>query len=88
MTECSFGRYAERANIEVAIFNIQALVQSCHMRPYTPPEGKLVGDVERRWGRLEQAEHDRGIALRKELIRQERLERLAEKFARKVRREN
>ncbi|XP_022090941.1 spectrin beta chain, non-erythrocytic 5-like isoform X2 [Acanthaster planci] len=77
-------KYAEWANIEVAIFNIQALVQSCHLRQYMPPEGKLVSDVERCWGKLEQAEHDRGIALREELIRQERLERLAEKFARKA----
>ena len=54
------------------------------MRPYTPPEGHLVSDVEKTWSKLEKAEHDRGIALRKELIRQERLERLAEKFTRKV----
>ena len=78
-------RYAERANMEVAVFSIQALVSSCHLRPYVPPEGRLVSDVEKAWGKLEKAEHDRGIALREEMVRQERLERLAERFSRKVR---
>ena len=52
-----------------------------------PAEGKLVGDIEKAWEHLEKAEHDRELALREELARQEKLERLAEKFKRKVSRE-
>lgn len=36
------------------------------------------------WERLEKAEHDRGVALRKELIRQEKLELLAQRFDHKT----
>ena len=54
------------------------------MRPYQPPEGKLSSDVEKAWEKLDKAEHGRELALRGELARQEKLERLAEKFSRKV----
>lgn len=36
------------------------------------------------WKRLEKAEHERGVALRKELIRQEKLELLAQRFDHKT----
>lgn len=36
------------------------------------------------WERLEKAEHGREVALRAELIRQEKLERLAARFERKA----
>lgn len=36
------------------------------------------------WTRLEKAEHEREVALRNELIRQEKLERLAQRFDHKV----
>lgn len=36
------------------------------------------------WERLEKAEHERGVALRKELIRQEKLELLAQCFDHKT----
>lgn len=36
------------------------------------------------WERLEKAEHERGVALRKELIRQEKLELLAQRFDHKT----
>lgn len=36
------------------------------------------------WERLEKAEHERGVSLRKELIRQEKLELLAQRFDHKT----
>ena len=49
--------------------------------PYAPKEGKMIRDINLGWERLEKAEHERELALREELIRQEKLEQLA---ARKV----
>ena len=77
-------RYRERGNIEAHFFNIQAKLKANGQRMYTPPEGKLIRDIESAWVQLERSEHDRELALREELIRQERLEMLATKFERKV----
>lgn len=40
--------------------------------------------VHKAWERLEKAEHERELALRTELIRQEKLEQLARRFDRKA----
>lgn len=40
--------------------------------------------TEQAWERLEKAEHERELALRNELIRQEKLEMLAARFDRKA----
>src|SRR5699024_9073706 len=50
---------------------------------FNPADGKLVQDIERAWEALERAEHNREVALRSELRRQERLEQLFYKFERK-----
>ena len=50
--------------------------------PYTPKEEKIVRDINLTWERLEKAEHERELALREELIRQEKLEQLAARFKR------
>ena len=78
-------RYRERGNIEAHFFNIQARLKANGQRMYVPPEGMLIRDIESAWLVLEKAEHDRELALRQELIRQERLEQLAVKFEKKVR---
>lgn len=52
---------------------------------YVPKDGQLIHDIERGWNNLEKAEHRREVALRDELLRQERLEQLAYKFDKKVR---
>ena len=52
--------------------------------PYTPKEGKMIRDINSAWERLEKAEHERELALREELIRQEKLEQLAARFNRKA----
>ncbi|XP_030854700.1 spectrin beta chain, non-erythrocytic 5 [Strongylocentrotus purpuratus] len=77
-------KYAERGNIEATLFSIQTKIRACRRKMYVPPEGKLINDIEKKWALLEEAEHKRKTALREELARQEKLERLAEKFERKV----
>lgn len=51
---------------------------------YTPPEGKTVSDLENAWSRLEKVEHERDLALKRELHRQEKLEQIYEKFDKKA----
>ncbi|XP_061172689.1 spectrin beta chain, non-erythrocytic 5-like [Saccostrea echinata] len=77
-------KYRERGNIEAQFFNIQAKLKANGQKLYTPPEGQLIHDIESAWIRLEKAEHEREVALRDEMIRQERLEQLAERFQRKA----
>ncbi|KAK5925769.1 hypothetical protein CgunFtcFv8_021401 [Champsocephalus gunnari] len=55
-----------------------------NQKVFTPREGKLISDVNKAWERLEKAEHERELALRTELIRQEKLEQLARRFDRKA----
>lgn len=55
-----------------------------NQKPYTPKEGKMISDINKAWERLEKAEHERELALREELIRQEKLEQLAARFNRKA----
>uniref|UniRef100_A0A1X7T722 Calponin-homology (CH) domain-containing protein n=1 Tax=Amphimedon queenslandica TaxID=400682 RepID=A0A1X7T722_AMPQE len=76
-------KYAERTNLEVQLFNVQMKLRSIHQKNWYPPEGKLVSDITQAWINLDSAEHEREVSLRKEIIRQEKLERLAERFARK-----
>lgn len=65
-------------------FNINTQLKGLQQPAYYPPDGQLVQDIERAWERLEKAEHEREVALRSELRRQERLEQLNYKFERKV----
>lgn len=53
-------------------------------KPYTPPNGRLLKDIESGWDDLDSSEHSRQVALHEELTRQERLEQLARKFERKA----
>ncbi|XP_048733527.1 spectrin alpha chain, non-erythrocytic 1-like isoform X2 [Ostrea edulis] len=77
-------KYRERGNIEAQFFNIQAKLKANGQKLYSPPEGQLIHDIESAWIRLEKAEHEREVALRDEMIRQERLEQLNERFQRKA----
>jgi spectrin beta len=42
----------------------------------------MIRDINSAWERLETAEHERELALREELIRQEKLEQLAARYCR------
>ncbi|XP_046975216.1 spectrin beta chain, non-erythrocytic 5 isoform X2 [Vanessa cardui] len=73
-------KYIERSEIEALYFHINTMQKSLVGEPWAPLEGQLPQDLERAWQQLEQAEHARELALRTELLRQQRLEQLAYKF--------
>ncbi|NXO06071.1 SPTB1 protein, partial [Oriolus oriolus] len=77
-------KFQEKGNLEVLLFTIQSRMRANNQRVYTPHEGRLVSDINRAWEQLEKAEHERELALRNELIRQEKLEQLARRFDRKA----
>ncbi|KAL0808290.1 hypothetical protein ABMA28_012785 [Loxostege sticticalis] len=73
-------KYKERSEIEALFFHINTMQKSLVGETWAPLEGQLPQDLERAWQQLEQAEHAREIALRTELLRQQRLEQLNYKF--------
>lgn len=77
-------KYSEKSNLEVQLFDIQTKLRSRSRPMYQPPVGKSVHDVNKAWKKLERSEHEHDLALHEELIRQERLEQLAQRFNRKA----
>ncbi|XP_031418083.1 spectrin beta chain, non-erythrocytic 1 isoform X2 [Clupea harengus] len=77
-------KFTEKGNLEVLLFTIQSKMRANNQKVYMPREGKLISDINKTWERLEKAEHERELALRMELIRQEKLEQLARRFDRKA----
>lgn len=76
-------KYKERSEIEALYFTINTLLLTLHQPHYVPQDGQLINDIEKAWQRLEYAEHHREVALRDELLRQEKLEQLNFKFSKK-----
>nr|CAD7595507.1 unnamed protein product [Timema genevievae] len=77
-------KFVEKGNLEVLLFTLQSRMRANNQKPYTPKEGKMISDINKAWERLEKSEHERELALREELIRQEKLEQLAARFNRKA----
>uniref|UniRef100_A0A069DY92 Spectrin beta chain n=1 Tax=Panstrongylus megistus TaxID=65343 RepID=A0A069DY92_9HEMI len=77
-------KFVEKGNLEVLLFTLQSKMRANNQKPYTPREGKMISDINKAWERLEKAEHEKELALREELIRQEKLEQLAARFNRKA----
>ncbi|VDL98418.1 unnamed protein product [Schistocephalus solidus] len=77
-------KFAEKGALEVLLFTLQSKMRANNQKVYTPTEGKSIADINRAWENLERAEHARELALRDELIRQEKLAQLATRFDRKA----
>ncbi|KAM3918253.1 spectrin beta chain, non-erythrocytic 5 [Leptodactylus fuscus] len=77
-------KYQEKGLIEAHIFNIRTKLQANNLRPYFPPDGKTLSDIEKYWTILEKAEYEREKALHEEMLRLERLEQLAQMFQKKA----
>jgi len=77
-------KFTEKGNLEILLFTLQSKMRANNQKPYLPNEGKMISDVNRAWELLEKAEHERELALREELIRQEKLGQLAARFDRKA----
>ncbi|XP_068106871.1 spectrin beta chain, non-erythrocytic 4 isoform X3 [Hyperolius riggenbachi] len=77
-------KFQEKGNLEVLLFTIQSKMREEKCKVYLPPEGKTISDINKAWTRLEKAEHEREVALRNELIRQEKLELLSQRFDQKA----
>uniref|UniRef100_A0A803WE02 Calponin-homology (CH) domain-containing protein n=1 Tax=Ficedula albicollis TaxID=59894 RepID=A0A803WE02_FICAL len=76
--------FTEKGNLEVLLFTIQSKLRATNRKLYVPSEGKSISDINKAWSCLEKAEHEREVALRNELIRQEKLELLAQRFDHKA----
>lgn len=77
-------KFTEKGNLEIALFTLQSRLRANNQRPYVPSEGKTINDINRAWERLERAEHERELAIREEMIRQEKLKQLAWRFDKKA----
>uniref|UniRef100_A0A8C4PC79 Spectrin beta, non-erythrocytic 4 n=1 Tax=Dromaius novaehollandiae TaxID=8790 RepID=A0A8C4PC79_DRONO len=77
-------KFQEKGNLEVLLFTIQSKLRANNRKLYVPSEGKSISDINKAWTCLEKAEHEREVSLRNELIRQEKLELLAQRFDHKA----
>uniref|UniRef100_A0A913HUS6 Spectrin beta chain n=1 Tax=Strongyloides stercoralis TaxID=6248 RepID=A0A913HUS6_STRER len=77
-------KFTQKGELEMMLFTIQAKLKANNQKLYKPTEGKLISDINAAWHELEKAEHGRELALKEELIRQEKLEQLASRFNRKA----
>ncbi|KAE8587142.1 hypothetical protein XENTR_v10021875, partial [Xenopus tropicalis] len=77
-------KYQERGLIEAHFFKIRTILHGNNLRPYFPPDGKSLIDVEKYWAILEKAEYEREKALQAEMLRLERLELVAQMFNKKA----
>ena len=73
-------KYNEKSELEACFFNINSRLKELNQPVYSQEQ---VHELGRAWAELEKAEHERELALRKELQRQKQLEQLAQRFEKK-----
>ena len=77
-------RYKAKSEAEALFYSINMNLNNKGYPKYVASEGRALKDLETAWNKLENAEHQRDAALKKELNRQEQLEQLYLKFDKKV----
>ncbi|TKR87947.1 hypothetical protein L596_012272 [Steinernema carpocapsae] len=77
-------KFVEKGELEVLLFTVQSKMRANNQRLFIPRDGKMIADINKAWESLEKAEHERELAIKEELIRQEKLEQLAARFDRKA----
>lgn len=77
-------KFKQKSALAAHFYNINMQLTSQQQAKYQPTEGRTLHDLEAAWTRLEKAEHERELALKKELNRQEQLEQYYAKFDKKA----
>lgn len=77
-------KYKQKSIIEAHFYNINMKLNAQGHPKYSPPDGKTTYDLETAWSRLEKTEHERDLALKRELYRQEQLEQMYARFDKKA----
>lgn len=73
-------KYTEKVDLEALINGLQTKLSLNNRPPFVPPAGLSSKDIDALWTGLNQAEHERNLALREELRRQKRIMDLLRKF--------
>lgn len=84
MTQEKPAKYKEKGLLEANFYNINMKLSAQAHPKYVPPEGKSLNELETSWTALERAEHERDLALKRELNRQEQLEQMYANFDKKA----
>ena len=77
-------KFKQKNILAAHFYNINMKLTAQGHPKYMPADGKTLHDLEAAWSHLEKAEHERDLALKKELNRQEQLEQLYAKFDKKA----
>lgn len=62
-------KFQEKGELEILLFTLQSRMRANNQKPFLPREGKTIAEINRAWELLEKSEHERELALKKELIR-------------------
>lgn len=77
-------KYKEKGELEALFFTIQTKRTAMKRKPYVPPDGLFMHDIETAWIWMEKSENNRQLAIISQIQRQEKLEQLAQKFYKKA----
>eukprot|EP00043_Microstomoeca_roanoka_P017910 m.188579 g.188579 ORF g.188579 m.188579 type:complete len:2485 (+) comp16728_c0_seq1:149-7603(+) len=77
-------RFVAKGNLEASLYTIQLKLRGGNRNLYEVPQGRDVAAINKHWTMLEKEEHNREVAMREALRRQERLLELSKTFHRKA----